>query len=185
MVFSAFVALAGGLCFGVVDRWLAHGPAWSLDISNVAALWLAVAFLAGMIGRTRVHGVVSGFVVLSGGLIGYYGSMFVIEHVTPISYLLHRASPWIVATIVVGPVFGWLGADWVMDRSRLAALTLASAFVVDGLAYLAIDGAKDQINVAVHLATALAGLGVGSTLLLWRRRSRGDRGGATPSVAPR
>ena len=150
--------LIGGLVFGMADRWLSHGPAWSLDLSNVAAPWLALAFLAGMVWRSPALGSATGFVVMQSALVGYYGSMFVLEHVTPLSYLVARAAPWLLAAVAAGPVFGWLGSRWAVERSRVAVMALASAFLLDGLGFVALGGGHSGSNLAVHLATALAGV---------------------------
>jgi hypothetical protein len=161
--------LAGGLCFGVADRWLAHGPAWTLDVSNVAALWLAIAFVAGLSCSSPALGSISGFVAVQSALVGYYGWMFVFEHVTPASYLLVRAAPWAIATLVVGPLFGWLGCRWKVERSNVAVLALAAAFVIDCVGYVAIYGIHTWVNLVVHLAAALTGCLIVSCGFLARR----------------
>ena len=171
MAFPAIGALGCGLCFGIVDRWMAHGPASVRHISNLAALWLAVAVLAGMTSTSVATGATFGFVVLVGALIGYYGWIAAFERSASLPSLVERATPWFAASTFVGPAFGWLGTTWGVGRSRLAASMLASAFLVDGIAYIAIDGREDSRNVVVHLATALFGIGLGSSLLLRRRRS--------------
>jgi Family of unknown function (DUF6518) len=181
---SSVGALACGLCFGLVDRWMAHGPAWSLNVSNVAALWVAAAFLVGMTAPSRPRGAALGLVLLGAALTGYYGWIAVVERTASTLSLTQRAAPWIAASVVVGPVFGWLGSAWSAERSRLAALLVSSAFVIDGLAYVAIDGRDDQTNVLVHLAMAAVGVGLGSSLLLRRRGSNEFRTRSRMELSP-
>ena len=98
--------------------------------------------------------------------------------------LAQRAAPWVAASLLVGPVFGWLGAAWSSERSRLAALLLSSSFVVDGLAYVAVDGRDDRTNTFVHLTMATVGVGLGSSLLLRRRRSNEFRTRSRMQLSP-
>jgi hypothetical protein len=164
------LCVVGGIAFGVLDRILAHGPAWALDVSNVASFWLAAAFVAGLATRSRPMGAVLGLSCLFGALAGYYGYMFTVEHVTSLRYLQWRASPWVLAAVVVGPVFGVLGVDWRVRRAPISVLALAAAFCLDGLGYAAIDGATDTANALVHLGMVTVGVVLAVSLLVLRRR---------------
>ena len=125
-----------------------------------------------------------GLALLGAALVGYYGWIGAIERSTAVLPLAQRAAPWVAASLLVGPVFGWLGAAWSSERSRLAALLLSSSFVIDGLAYVAVDGRDDRTNTFVHLATATVGVGLGSSLLLRRRRSNEFRTRSRMLLAP-
>jgi hypothetical protein len=168
--------IVGGLFFGVIDRLTSLGPNWALDLSNVAAFWLAAAFVAGMSARTRAEGGVLGTLCLASALFGYYGYMYFGEHVRSIGYLQWRAAPWVAATIIVGPLFGALGEQWRWRRSSAALCALAAAFCLDGLGYAMWVGWRDPSNAIVHLAVVAIGLVLATTLLVRRRR--------TPSSTP-
>ena len=84
-------SIVGGAAFGVLDRIISHGPNWALDLSNVAAFWLAAAFVAGMATTTRRVGALLGLLCLMTALVGYYGFMYAAEHVTSLGYLSWRA----------------------------------------------------------------------------------------------
>jgi hypothetical protein len=164
------LCVLGGIVFGVLDRILAHGPTWALDVSNVASFWLAAAFVAGLATRSRWMGAVLGLSCLMGALAGYYGYMFTVEHVQSLRYLQWRASPWVFAAMVVGPIFGVLGVDWRVRRAPVSVLALAAAFCLDGLGYALVKGAGDTPNALVHLSMVTVGLVLGATLLVLRRR---------------
>lgn len=165
----ASAAVLGGALFGVLDRLAAHGPPWALDLSNVACFWLAAAFVAGMCVRSHVAGAALGLLCLVGALLGYYGSMFVWEHEYTVRYLEWRAAPWVVASAIVGPVFGALGAAWSAKRSIAPIVALAAAFWLDGIGYAALTGASDRGNLIVHSAVAAMGVALGVALVHSRR----------------
>jgi hypothetical protein len=163
--------LVGGLVFGILDRMLAHGPEWTLDLSNVACFWLAAAFLAGLTTRSHTAGALLGLLSLLAALVSYYGYMYTVEHVTSLRYLQWRASPWVVAALLVGPMFGALGTDWRVRRAPVAMMILAGAFCLDGLGYAAVEGGRDGLNTVVHLGVVMLGVLLGTAFLLARRRS--------------
>jgi hypothetical protein len=175
------LAIGGGFVFGVLDRVLAHGPPWALDLSNVGALWLVVAFLVGITAPTRSMGAVLGWLCLLAALAGYYGYLGVIEHTGPTTYIEHRAAPWVVASCVVGPLFGALGADWRHRRSWTAGMGLAGAVVADGIMFLVFAGNGSGHDSLVHGVVIAAGIVLALGVAISRHRQSPRQARAQPA----
>lgn len=128
------VALGAAAAFGAFDdRLTGSGFPW-FWVSQMSALWLLLAFLAGAVARSAVEAAVLGLVVTMLALVTFH---------LPDSYGVHQAfhtaRPYVLGGSLTGPVFGVLGHHWRRARSVLGAvvpaLVLAAAFCLEPLAW--------------------------------------------------
>ena len=145
-------AVAGGLAYGYLT---AHIPsprdAGVFWVSNLSAPWLALAFLAGWPQRSRPWGALAGCCADVACVVGFYAQFFTFGDpdrlgLSPTTPLAERlavdlggwvsfAAPWLLAAVVGGAAFGYLGACWGKSRSPIAGLLLATAFVLEFAAW--------------------------------------------------
>jgi hypothetical protein len=128
-------SVLGGVALGVTECLVALGSPTAFDVTNVSSLWLALAFATGTQARTARQAAVEGAVCMPAALTGYYYSyMHFAEHQAGPYHLVHLAGRWLTGALVAAAVFAILGGAWADGRSRIAALCLAAAFLLEPLA---------------------------------------------------
>jgi hypothetical protein len=146
------VALPVGLAavFGAADQYLgSRGFAlgfWAIDVSLLSAPWLLVAFFAGWSQRTALRAVILGLVCTFAALAGYWlMTLSPIEgaqmSVRAVRGLLFSQSRLVAGGLVCGPLFGWLGYRWRVNRDIVSALVAALAVCFEPLAHAAVGDA--------------------------------------------
>ena len=129
----SFCALIGVL-FGRLDFAMTQRGPVLLAVSNVGALWLALAFFVGLLARSVSHAALCGVVVLLAAMFGFYDAFHLAGH-TGLTTTLHIASPWLIAAPLCGFCYGVMGYLWCSRRSVLAAVTLVSPFLLEPVAW--------------------------------------------------
>jgi len=129
-VWSFMLAVVASALFGVAERILQDHSATGWYLANIAAVWLAVAFVFGATSRRGVDAALIGLVAELAAIGAFYGYMrFGEQHTEP----LHLIAFWTCCGIVAGPIFGLLGYSWRRRRSQVAGLTLAAMFVIEAV----------------------------------------------------
>jgi hypothetical protein len=142
-----YVAALVGLVFGAGDQYLgslkpmvALGP-WTVSVSQMSALWLLLPFACGWTQERPRRAMLAGLVATVSGLIGYLAMMLGPAEGLAASRIPAAALAWTGANLLViaggsvtGPAFGLLGQRWRVNRSRIAAVLVAGAFVFEPLA---------------------------------------------------
>jgi hypothetical protein len=145
VVVVAFVLAA---VFGGADQYLGSlsWHPWGADVSLLSAPWLLLPFLAGWTQRGRRRAALLGLACTYSADLGY-GLMALspIENAhlnqhTATAFVISE-SPFIVAGLVSGPLFGWLGYRWRTERAWVGALATAAAFCFEPLALAGVDRA--------------------------------------------
>lgn len=191
-------ALAGGLAIGAaLSAVPSPESAKVFWVSNLAAPWLALAFVAGWPQRSRAWGAVAGAVASLACVLGFYadslwfvrihfhhtGGSFAWEPAdksitAALSPWLSSISPWLAVALVFGALFGFLGARWGASRWIVAGLCLALAFLLEPLGWLVLHGGFWPPYV-VWIAEAA----VGAALLAWVLFIHRSRAGLQAQVA--
>jgi ABC-type transport system involved in multi-copper enzyme maturation permease subunit len=128
--------------FGAGDQYLGSFSMhpWMADVSLLSAPWLVVGFLAGYTQRDPKRAVLLGLLCTFSALVGY-GLMTLspVENAQisgpAIAGFIRSQSRVIVGGIVTGPLFGWFGHRWRVDRAWLGALATGAAFCLEPLAH--------------------------------------------------
>jgi hypothetical protein len=143
------VAVVAGIVFGAADQYLGSLKAgsilgtWSWTVSGMSAPWLIVPFLAGMTQERRRRAMALGLVVTMAALVGYFAMSHSPMEGVPLDRFWGRVvtmvstgyNPlWIVAGILTGPLYGFLGHRWRVARSWTSAVLVASALCFEPLA---------------------------------------------------
>jgi hypothetical protein len=175
-------ALAAGSAIGAALSALpSPDSAEVFWLSNLAAPWLALAFLAGWPQRSRAWGALAGAAADIACVLGFYAhSLWFIRihfHHTGGSFAwepanrsiiaalvpwLSSISPWLALALVFGALFGYLGARWGTSRWLVAGLCLALAFLLEPLGWLVLHG-----SFWPPYAVLIAEVAVGGALLTW------------------
>jgi hypothetical protein len=164
--------------------------------SNLAAPWLALAFLAGWPQRSPGWGAVAGACADLACVVGFYlqssgfvrlgvqstsgsyaweipsGAPFSQRVIAPLVDWLGLMAPWLAAALVFGAAFGLLGARWGASRWLVSGLILALAFILEPPGWLVVHG-----SVWPPYVLWIVEVGLGVALLVWvvissRRRAR-------------
>jgi len=182
-------AVAGGLGYGYLTAHIPSprdmGVFW---VSNLSAPWLALAFLAGWPHRSRLWAALAGSCADLACVVGFYAQFFsfgdpdrlglspaaplAVRLAAGLGHWLSFAAPWLLAAVLAGALFGYLGACWGRSRTPLAGLLLAGAFVFEFAAWYLYNGGLWPPHV-VWLAEVLLGVLLLAAVLTASRRRRG------------
>ena len=139
------VAAIVGLVFGAVDQYLGtirFGP-WAWTVSGMSAPWLLLPFVVGMTQDRNRRAMLLGLVVTLAALVGYFAMTYSPMEGTPIDEFLPGFwtivrtgyNPlWILGGIVTGPLFGFLGHRWRVERSGVSAALVVGALCLEPVA---------------------------------------------------
>jgi len=168
-------ALALAALFGAGDQYLGSMSwyPWAGDISLLSAPWLVLAFLAGWTQRDPRRAALLGLGCTAGGLLGY-GLMALspIEHAQlsfrTVEGLVRSETLVLLGGVLTGPVFGWFGRQWRVERAWVGALVTAAAVCLEPVAHAA---AGNAIRVrSVSLAEVAAGIAMALYVVAGTRR---------------
>jgi hypothetical protein len=134
-------ALVLAAIFGAGDQYLGSlsWHPWGADISLLSAPWLLLPFLAGATQRRPERAALLGLACTMTAFAAY-GLMTLspVENahlsVTTASGFIRSESPFIVAGLFSGPLFGWLGQRWRTNGAWLGALATAALLCLEPLA---------------------------------------------------
>lgn len=139
----AVLAVALAALFGAGTQYLGSFSMhpWMADVSLLSAPWLAVAFLAGCTQRDPKWAALLGLACTFSAWIGY-GAMTLsplenaqMNEEAVLGFVRSQRNV-IVGGLVTGPLFGWFGHRWRVDRVWVGALATAAAFCFEPLARL-------------------------------------------------
>lgn len=156
---SVTLAIGLGVLLGVLSRLgdMLPGPlAWPF---NMASPWLAVAFLAGSLGRKLGWGAICGTLALVAAVGAYYGYMHFVENQANASYLRHVAAPWLAVAFLGGPLFGLAGVLWRTTgagRIRIPAVALLTGALAAESALLLLRPFDPATRAVIGLGLAAA-----------------------------
>jgi hypothetical protein len=140
------IATVAGLAFGAADQYLGSRSAlggWAAAVSGLSAPWVLLPFVAGMTQRDARRAMALGLVITLSALAGYFAMTYSpmenvpIDRFFPGVLAMVRSGynpAWIVGGIVTGPLFGFLGQRWRVQRSWISALLITSALALEPLA---------------------------------------------------
>jgi hypothetical protein len=180
----AVVALLLAAAFGAGDQYLGSMSwhPWAADVSLLSAPWLVLAFVAGWTQRDARRAMLLGLGCTAVAFLAY-GVMTLspVEnaHLTAASaraFLLSERRV-VVGGVVTGPLFGWFGYRWRVDRAWLGAVATAAAVVLEPLARIPY-GQAIRFR-AVWSAEVAAGVAMLLYVVVERRRAfaaRRERG---------
>jgi hypothetical protein len=143
------IATLAGFVFGAADQYLGSLKAgsvlgtWTWTVSGMSAPWLILPFVAGMTQEHRRRAMASGLVVTMAALAGYLAMSNSPMEGTPLDRFWGRVATmistgynplWIVAGIMTGPLYGFLGHRWRVTRSWISAVLVTAALCFEPLA---------------------------------------------------
>ena len=138
------VAIAVGFLFGAADQYLGSRVAlglWAATVSTTSAPWLALPFAFGCSQVRPRRATALGLVVTSAALAGYFALMWSpLEGVVLSQSLGHLPtllrSQWanVLGGLLTGPLFGFLGQRWRVERSWAGPALVAGSFCLEPLA---------------------------------------------------
>ena len=140
-VVAVAVALALSVVFGGTDQYLGSlsGHPWATDVSLLSAPWLVLAFLAGWTQREPKRAALLGFACTAAALVAY--GLMTLSPVENAHLTAHSAAAFVrsesrvvVGGLITGPLFGWFGNRWRIDRAWLGALAAAGAVCLEPVA---------------------------------------------------
>ncbi len=189
------LALVLSAAYGAGTQFLGtrvHG--WGLDVAQLSAPWLAIAFVGGWTQRTPRRGAALGLGTTAATLVGYWlmtdspleGAQYTLGNAR--GFFLSNAFV-VVGGLVTGPLFGWLGQRWRERRAVVGALAVAVAFCLEPLArhislpsvhVLGVGFALGGYSIGSHTVVLLevaTGLVLATAVLVRRRRQ-----GLSPEV---
>lgn len=143
-VLAAFV----GVAFGAGDQYLGTMiwlGAWPATAAQVSAPWLLLPFVVGMTQERPQRAVVLGLVSTAAALFGYFAMTYSPMEIHPwtigrfveglVAVTTSGYNPaYIVAGLVTGPLFGFLGQRWRTQRWWVSAALVAGAISLEPLA---------------------------------------------------
>lgn len=171
--------VALGVLFGACDQYLGslwvsnHVGFWTIDISGMSALWLALPFCVGGRERDAVRAAALGAVVTFAALAGYFAmTLSPIEGVFHVDFLsfVRSQEHVILPAIVTGPLWGWLGYRWKVSRSGWSAGLVVGAFCLEPLARILYGNPFAYTAVAV--VEVAVGVALAAVAVVARRRWR-------------
>ena len=182
------VVVIVGLLFGAADQQLGShsitlGP-WAATAAQVSAPWLLLPFIVGSTQERPRRAALLGLVVTVSALFGYFAMTYSPMEIHP--WTLERFTDGLVAVttsgynplyivggLLAGPLFGWFGHRWRVQRSWIGAALLVGALCLEPVARWSIGQLMPPAHVwaiEVVLGTAVAGVFV--YVLTTSRRAR-------------
>lgn len=168
------IALVLSAAFGAGDQYLgslAHHP-WGA-VRSLSAPWLVLAFLAGATQRQPRRAATLGLASTYAALCGY-GLMMLspvgTHHLTLTAawaYLGNERNVFL-ASLVTGPLFGWLGWRWRSGSAIAGALVIAAALCLEPLVRRVTVKPIRFLDVAV--VEVAAGLAVATAVVVQQLR---------------
>jgi hypothetical protein len=168
------IAIVAGLLFGAGDQYLGTLAAgsflgtWTWTVSGMSAPWVIAPFLAGSTqGRSR-RAMALGLVVTLSALAAYFAMSHSPMEGAALKDFWPRVTRmvttgynplWIAAGVVTGPLFGFLGNRWRVDRWWVGAVAVASSLCLEPLARLPVRMLEPPpvvwgVEVALGIAAA-------------------------------
>lgn len=158
-------------------------------VSNLAAPWLVLAFLAGRSQRTAGRAVATAVVTELGALMGFYSHFLPLHTGDPAAApkaLLPRMTgnldgwlaflaPWLPAAVAAGLLYGMLGLVWRRSRPPVVLAMLALPFLLEPWAWRLHQGFWEP-PMALWVGETVLGLAVlGVVAVLAHREPARDR----------
>jgi hypothetical protein len=182
----ALVCVVLAVIFGAADQYLGSLPghfghfAWATDVSLLSAPWLLLAFAAGATQRVARRAALLGAAATMAALGGY---LLMTLSPTENAHLSVAAAVGFVRSdpltfiggMVTGPLFGWLGHRWRVDRYWRGALIAVATLCLEPLAHLAVRRPIASSTVAYSEVIMGAALGLYVTVVSLRRNSPRQR----------
>jgi len=191
------VAAAGYLYGSLSARVPGTSDPTAFWVGNLAAPYLLIPFLAGTWRFRAIGSAVAGAAAAVSAVAGFYRFLIVwhttsanlgLAADTPTRTVIARAygywfrnlalgdpggRPWLSIALVAGTVCGYLGYRWADRRSRVAALAITCAFVLEPLGHflgLFVEGGRYTFHLSnVVIWTVEAAIGVLASVWVWRR----------------
>jgi hypothetical protein len=176
--------LLGACVLGVVMSVLkGSGGGARLEIGNISAPWLAIAFVAGAFYTRPGRASAAGLCATMAALVGFYGQQspladldgdslrFLTNPSTMYHCILAPHAVIFLGGALTGLALGALGSIWADRRSRHAAAAIALCFVLEPFAWIAFSVATSH-QAAVHswwLGIGEIAIGVTGMLAVVRR----------------
>ncbi len=184
MTYVAAVVL--GLTFGAVDQYLGSRSAlgaWAATVSGLSAPWLVVPFVAGMTQVRVRRGMALGLVVTVSAVVGYFAMTYSpMENVALsrafqgiVAMARSGGNPlWIAGAFIVGPLYGFLGVRWRVDRSWISAALVTTVILLEPVARRSVGmlGRPPLVWEAEVALGAVAALTFAQSIIAARRPSQ-------------
>jgi Family of unknown function (DUF6518) len=168
------LAIVAGLLFGAGDQYLGTLAAgalmgtWTWTVSGMSAPWVIAPFVAGSTQDRSRQAMTLGLVVTLSALAGYFAMSHSPMEGAALKDFWPRVTRmvttgynpvWIAAGLVTGPLFGYLGRRWRVDRSWVSAVAVASSLCLEPLARLGVGRLEPPpvvwgVEVALGIAAA-------------------------------
>jgi hypothetical protein len=145
-----FIAVVVGFAFGAADQFLGARSAfvgvWAVTVSQVSAPWLLLSFAAGMTQERARRAMALGLVIVVPALVGYFAMTCSPMESIPLRqfsscFVTVTGAPynplWILGGVLFGPLFGFLGQRWRVQRSAISAAVVAGTLCFEPLARFA------------------------------------------------
>jgi len=175
--------------FGAVDQYLGSLPGahlwaaqmpWLTDVSLLSAPWVLLPFLAGATQREPRRATLLGLACTMTALAGSAAmTLSPVEHAelttTSVAGFIRSSDGVIVGGLVTGPLFGWLGYRWHVERAWLGPLLVAGAFCLEPLARVTAGHGREIGARAVWMFEVAAGLAVAAYVAVATRRHAHQR----------
>jgi hypothetical protein len=140
------VTVVAGFAFGALDQYLGSritfGP-WAATVSLLSAPWLLLPFLAGCTQTRARRAATLGLLAVLAALAGYFAMTYSPMEGVPLDRFWSGEISivtsgynlaYILAGLVLGPLYGWLGQRWRVDRFWLSAVLVAAPLILEPLA---------------------------------------------------
>ena len=151
-------ALLVGSALGLVSRLSDLLPTQLKWIANLAAPWLAVAFLVGRRASSRSNAIAAGGLALAIAAITHYVTARLFRHGLDANLLRHPVPMWFAVGVVGGGLFGAAGKAATGDSAliRVAATAVICAAFFGESAFLLTQGVRASYLLAVPFALVSA-----------------------------
>jgi hypothetical protein len=148
---ASVIAILAGLVFGAGDQYLGTLAAgsflgtWSWTVNGMSAPWVIAPFLAGMTQDRKRRAMALGLVLTLSALAGYFAMSHSPMEGAPLRDFWPRVvrmvttgynPAWVVAGLVTGPLFGYLGFRWRIDRWWVGAAAVVGSLFLEPVARL-------------------------------------------------
>jgi len=178
------LAALAGLAFGAADQYLGSFSAlggWTAAVSGLSAPWLLLPFVAGVTQRETRRAILLGLVVTLAALVGYIAMTYSPLENVPVDRFLPGVvamttsgyNPlWIAGGLLTGPLFGYLGNRWRVERSWMSAVLVTVALTMEPVVRSAAGMlSSDPVVWGLEVATGVVVAGVFVASMLVARRS--------------
>ena len=147
---SYLVVVSVGFVFGAADQYLGSRSAlgaWASTVSLMSAPWVILPFLVGWTQQDARRALRFGLIVTVSALAGYFVMTYSPMEGVPIDRFIPGEiaivtggyNPlYILAGLLTGPAFGWLGNRWRVERSWASAVLVSAALCLEPLAWWAV-----------------------------------------------